>query len=73
MMNGIRRRRRRRRPLRRSLSYAGTKSLTTEQLASHVSTSRALCVTTLLADNYMYINVDSAEELVEMLFAEYKQ
>ncbi len=61
MMNGTRRRRRR--PLRRSLSYVGTKSLTTEQLASLVSTSRALCVTTLLADNYVYINVDSAEEL----------
>ena len=37
------------------------------------STSRSLCVTTLLADNYVYMDVDSTEELVQMLFAEYKQ
>ena len=42
-----------------------------EQLASLFSTSQALCVTTLLADNYVYMDVDSTEELVQMLFAEY--
>ena len=42
-----------------------------EQLASLFSTSQALCVTTLLADNYVYMDIDSTEELVQMLFAEY--
>ena len=60
-------------PLRRLLVYAGTESLTTEPMISLVSTSRVLCVTTLLADNYVYMNVDSTEELVQMLFAEYYQ
>ena len=46
-------------------------SLSTESFAYLVSTSRALCVTTLLADNYVYMDVDSTEELVQMLFAEY--
>ena len=40
---------------------------------SLVSTSRALCVTTLFADNYVYMDVDSTEEIVQMLFAEYNQ
>ena len=60
-------------PLRGSLTYSGTGSLFIDSLISLVSTSRALCVTTLLADNYVYMNVDSAEELVQMLFTEYKQ
>ena len=45
--------------------------MTTESLASLVPTSRALCVSTLLVDNHMYMDVDSTEELVHMLFAEY--
>jgi ankyrin repeat protein len=47
--------------------------LTTEHWASLVPTSRALCVTTLFADNHVYMDVDSTEELVHMLFAEYYQ
>ena len=59
-------------PPRRLLSpAAGTESLINESLISLVSTSRALCVTTLLADNFVYMNVDSTEELVHMLFTEY--
>ena len=54
-------------PPRRSLSPAAG----TESLISLVSTSRALCVTTILADNFVYMNVDSTEELVHMLFTEY--
>ena len=36
-----------------------------------VSISRALCVTTLLADDSVYLNFETTQELVEVLHAEY--
>lgn len=38
-----------------------------------VSTSRTLCVTTLIADESVYLNIETTQELVQMLEAEYNQ
>ena len=35
-----------------------------------ISYSRALFITTLLVDSYVYMNVDSTEEIVQMLAKE---
>ena len=38
--------------------------------ATTVTTARALCLTTLLTDDFSYLNVDSNKELVQTLLAE---